>query len=119
MNRQLLRSLCAVGLLTAIGGGTIAQQNDRLGNVSFPTSCDPKVQVEFNRGVAMLHSYWFLIARRTFEGILQQDPNCAIAYWGVAMDLLGNTLAQPPSRANAEAACAALDNARAIGAKAH
>jgi len=117
MNRQLRRSLYAVGLLTAIGGGTIAQQNDRLGNVSFPTSCDPKVQVEFNRGVAMLHSYWFLIARRTFEGILQQDPNCAIAYWGVAMDYLGNTLATTPTRAEAQAASEALEKARAIGAK--
>ena len=42
--------------------------------VAFPTSCDPKVQAEFERGVAMIHSYWFLVARRVFEGVLQQDP---------------------------------------------
>src|SRR5262245_21702924 len=107
-----------VSLITAaLTSSTWSQQDEKLGKVSFPTSCDPKVQAEFERGVAMLHSYWFLYASRTFEGILQQDPNCAIAYWGVAMDLLGNTLAQPPSRANAEAAWAALEKARAIGAK--
>jgi hypothetical protein len=59
--------------------------------VAFPTSCDPKVQAEFERGVAMIHSYWFLVARRVFEGVLQQGPGCAIAYWGIAMDLLGNS----------------------------
>jgi hypothetical protein len=62
------------------------------------------VQGEFERGVAMIHSYWFLIARRTFERVLQQDPNCAIAYWGIALDYLGNTLAATPTRADAEAA---------------
>ena len=40
----------------------------------------------------MLHSYWFIQARKTFEAVLQQDPNCAMAYWGIAVDLLGNTL---------------------------
>src|SRR5215471_16344659 len=92
-------------------------QDDKLGKVTFPTSCDAKVQAEFERGVAMLHSYWFLYARRTFEGILQQDPTCAIAYWGVAMDYLGNTLATVPTRAEAQAAWEALEKARAIGAK--
>src|SRR5262249_43234711 len=72
---------------------------------------------EFDRGVAMLHSYWFLIARRTFEGILREDPACAMAYWGVAMDYLGNTLAATPTRTDAQAAWDALEKARAAGAK--
>jgi hypothetical protein len=91
--------IIGVSLVTAaLTGSAWSQQDEKLGKVSFPTSCDPKVQADFERGVAMLHSYWFLYACRTFEGVLQQDPNCAMAYWGVAMDLLGNTLAQPPSR---------------------
>jgi len=117
MNRQLRRTFIAVGLVTTLTSSAIGQQDERLGNVTFPTSCDPKVQAEFNRGVAMLHSYWFLIARRTFEGILKEDPNCAMAYWGVAMDYLGNTLATTPTRAEAQAAWDALEKARAIGAK--
>ena len=94
-----------------------SQQNEGLGKLSFPTSCDPRVQAEFERGVAMIHSYWFLVARRTFEGVLRQDPNCAIAYWGIAIDLLNNVFVAPPSRADAEAAWAALEKAREIGAK--
>ena len=111
------RMVCAAFLLAMLSGHAWPQQDEKLGKVSFPTSCDPKVQAEFERGVAMLHSYWFLYARRTFEGVLQQDPACAMAYWGVAMDLLGNTLVGPPSRADAAAAWAALEKARAIGAK--
>jgi tetratricopeptide (TPR) repeat protein len=118
MNMRWRQSLTAVGLITAaLAGGAIGQQDEKLGRVTFPTSCDPKVQAEFNRGVAMLHSYWFLIARRTFEGILQQDPTCAMAYWGVAMDYLGNTLATVPTRAEAQAAWDALEKSRAIGLK--
>src|SRR5215468_2042033 len=118
MNMQWGRTLFAAGLITAaLAGGAATQEDQKLGKVTFPTSCDPKVQTEFDRGVAMLHSYWFLIARRTFEGILQQDSTCAIAYWGVAMDYLGNTLATVPTRAEAQAAWEALEKARAIGAK--
>src|SRR5437016_4420046 len=106
MKRQSRRTLCAAGLITAaLASGAFAQQQEeKLGTLSFPTSCDPKVQAEFERGVAMIHSYWFLVARRVFESVLQQDPGCAIAYWGIAMDLLGNSLGGPPSRENANAA---------------
>ena len=118
MNMRWRQSVFAVGLSAAmLTGGANGQQDEKLGRVAFPTSCDPKVQAEFNRGVAMLHSFWFLIARRTFEGILQQDPTCAMAYWGVAMDYLGNTLATVPTRAEAQAAWDALERARTIGAK--
>jgi tetratricopeptide (TPR) repeat protein len=109
--------ILAAGITAALSCGAFGQQDEKLGKVTFPTSCDPKVQAEFERGVAMIHSYWFLIARRTFEGVLRQDPNCAIAYWGIALDLLNNSLAVVPSRADAEAASAALERARAIGAK--
>ena len=72
MNTQSGRTLFAAGLITAaLASGASGQQDEKLGKVTFPTSCDPNVQAEFDRGVAMLHSYWFLIARRTFEGILQ------------------------------------------------
>src|SRR5712692_2022423 len=109
--------ILVAGITAALSCSAFGQQDEKLGKVSFPTSCDPKVQTEFDRGVAMLHSYWFLIARRTFEGILQQDPTCAMAYWGVAMDYLGNTLATTPTRADSQAAWDALEKARVAGAK--
>jgi hypothetical protein len=113
-----LKYLILVTSMTAtLSCGAFAQQDEKLGKLSFPTSCDPKVQAEFERGVAMIHSYWFIYARRTFEGVLQQDPSCAIAYWGIALDFLGNSLATTPTRAEAEAGWAALEKAHAVGAK--
>jgi tetratricopeptide (TPR) repeat protein len=109
--------ILVAGITAALSCSSFGQQDEKLGKLSFPTSCDPKVQAEFERGVAMIHSYWFLIAHRTFEEVLRQDPNCAIAYWGVALDLLNNSLAVVPPRADAEAAWAALEKAREIGAK--
>ncbi|MBR0874359.1 hypothetical protein JQ633_28660 [Bradyrhizobium tropiciagri] len=118
MNTHSTRKLFATSLITAsLIGGAFGQQDQKLGKVTFPTSCDPGVQAEFDRGVAMLHSYWFLIARRKFEAILQQDPTCAMAYWGVAMDYLGNTLATTPTKAEAQAAWEALEKARDVGPK--
>src|SRR6478609_8360337 len=118
MNAKSGRTLIATGLISAaLVSGAIGQQDDKLGKVAFATSCDPAVQVEFDRGVAMLHSYWFLIARRKFEEILKQDPTCAMAHWGVAMDRLGNTLAVTPTRAEAQAGWEAIEKAQATGAK--
>jgi tetratricopeptide (TPR) repeat protein len=109
--------MLVAGITAALSCSAFGQQDEKLGKLSFPTSCDPKLQAEFERGVAMIHSYWFLIARRTFEGVLRQDPACAMAYWGIALDLLNNSLAVVPPRADAEAAWAALEKAREIGAK--
>jgi tetratricopeptide (TPR) repeat protein len=109
--------MLVAGITAALSCSAFGQQDEKLGKLSFSTSCDPKLQAEFERGVAMIHSYWFLIARRTFEGVLRQDPACAMAYWGIALDLLNNSLAVVPPRADAEAAWAALEKAREIGAK--
>ena len=92
-------------------------QPDKLGSVTFPTSCDAGVQRAFERGVAMLHSYWFTEARKVFESVLQQDSRCVMAYWGLAVNSLGNSLASAPSAKDARAASEALDRARALGAR--
>jgi hypothetical protein len=95
----------------------VAAQHHELGTVHFPTSCAPAVQADFERGVAMLHSYWFGYAGKTFRAVLEKDPGCGMAYWGIALDLLGNTLAAQPSPADARAAWDALEKARTIEVK--
>jgi hypothetical protein len=59
----------------------------QLGAVTFPVSCDPKVQKAFERGVALLHSFWYEEAEKEFMRISVDAPNCAMAHWGVAMSL--------------------------------
>ena len=91
---------------------------EQLGKVTFPTSCDPKVQAEFERGVAMLHSFWFSATEKTFRDVLVQDPTCTIANWGIAAILMSNPLVgQGASPKGAAAAQAAIDQGRRVSPK--
>ena len=60
---------------------------ERLGVVDFPVSCSPAVRARFNRGVALQHDFWYTEAQPQFERILQADPACAMAHWGIAMSV--------------------------------
>ncbi len=53
--------------------------------MSFPTTCAAAVQVEFNRAVALLHSFAYSAAEASFQGVAARDPHCAMAHWGIAM----------------------------------
>lgn len=55
------------------------------GTVDFSVSCSAQVQPDFNRAVALLHSFFYEEARRIFTAIAEKDPNCAMAQWGIAM----------------------------------
>ena len=58
---------------------------EKLGVVSFPISCQPEVQQQFDRGVALLHSFVYADARGAFQAVAAQDEHCAMAHWGIAM----------------------------------
>jgi tetratricopeptide (TPR) repeat protein len=58
---------------------------EQLGTVHFPTSCVLSVQKPFERGVALLHSFWYEEAQKQFEQIASADRGCAMAHWGIAM----------------------------------
>jgi tetratricopeptide (TPR) repeat protein len=60
---------------------------DQLGTVHFPVSCAAAVQKPFERGVALLHSFWYEEAEKEFEQIAKDDPRCAMAHWGIAMSI--------------------------------
>ena len=81
--------------------------NDKLGTVSFETSCLPATRPDFSRAMALLHSFEFGPAVDSFNKVLGTDPNCAIAYWGVALTFWGNPFAgqrSPQVIANGKAA---------------
>jgi tetratricopeptide (TPR) repeat protein len=59
----------------------------QLGTVNFPVSCAPEVRKPFERGVALLHSFWYEEAEKEFLDITTRDPYCAMAHWGIAMSL--------------------------------
>lgn len=87
-----------------------------LGKVHFETSCEPKAQRLFNRALLYQHSFWYSASQQTFEDVLNADPKCGIAYWGIAMSALRNPHAPPPAKNLAEGA-AAIEKGKALGAK--
>jgi len=110
--------LVALALQSPAQAREAAAPSGRLGEVTFPTSCDPKVQPAFDRAVAMLHSFWYSEGEKAFREVLKGDPQCAIATWGIASILMSNPLAgQGAAPKGAETAQAAIDEGRRIGAK--
>ena len=87
----------------------------QLGTVHFPSSCTPTVQKDVERGVAMLHSFWYEEAEKEFQQIEKDDPKCAIARWGVAMSLW-HQLWNRPDIATLEHGGAELKSARSMQA---
>lgn len=39
----------------------------------------------FDQGVVQLHGFWYFEAERSFRQTAQLDPDCAMAYWGMAL----------------------------------
>jgi tetratricopeptide (TPR) repeat protein len=93
------------------------QPPDRLGRVEFSNSCDPAVAADFNRAVALLHSFWYRAAIEAFTAVAEKDPACGMAWWGVAMSRWGNPFAPTRPPAALAAGGEAVAKATAAGAK--
>ena len=86
---------------------------EKLGSVSFPTSCVQATHAQFERGVALLHSFEYEQASDQFQEIEKNDPHCAMAYWGHAMSLY-HQLWERPSKPNLQLGAELLAKARAL-----
>ena len=120
-SKGLLSVLLSVSL--AFITPAAAQQHDhaakgpeRLGKVSFPISCDPSLQLLFNRAVATLHSFWYEKAQEAFAAVAQKDAGCGLAHWGVAMTLY-HPLWVAPNQTELQKGWTAVEKAKAAGAK--
>ena len=94
-----------------------AQKKENYGRVLFKTSCTPEAQQQFEKGLAQLHSFFFPETVKTFSAIPQIDPNCAIAYWGIAISQRPNPLVGPFDAATLKRGLDAVEKGEAIGAK--
>jgi hypothetical protein len=117
--RSAMKTTLAVAIALS-AGLSLAQPaqagDDKLGNVNFETSCKPEAQKLFNQGMLYQHSFWYRASQNVFEDVLKADPECGIAYWGIALSLLWNPHTAPPSKNLADGA-AAIAKGKSVGAR--
>ena len=77
MNANTRTFMMAV-LVSAFATTAWAQE---LGRVHFQTSCTPQAQEKFDRGLALVHSFFYPDSVQAFTEAAAADPQCAIAYW--------------------------------------
>lgn len=112
----LVLALASDALAQVHDHGTPA--NEKVGVVHFAVSCSGDAQRQFNRAVALLHSFEFGRAIAGFSATLATDPSCAMAEWGIALSRWGNPFAaglRPP--APLQQGRDAVGRARTIGLK--
>lgn len=117
MTSHLRRSLFIVYIFFCsafIGIAPIAIAEERsLGKVNFPVSCDPNVQETLNQGVALLHHMMYIQAEKEFQTITKLDPDCAMAYWGIAMTQF-HPLWAPPNAIELQKGQSAIEKAHQL-----
>ena len=97
------------------GGG--APRAEKLGKVHFDNSCSPALGPEFDRAMALLHSFEFAGAIASYQTVLKTDASCGIAEWGIAMATWGNPFAGLRAPNVLQSGLAASERAQKTGAK--
>jgi hypothetical protein len=119
LKTSFIKTSSAIAIVTALWvvQPAFGQTDDKtLGAVHFQTSCTPEAQKLFDRAMLYQHSFWYRASQRAFQDALKADPECGIAYWGIALSLLWNPHSAPPAKNLAEGA-AAIASAKSVGAK--
>jgi tetratricopeptide (TPR) repeat protein len=115
MRTSFIIAAAATGLV--LTQPAFGQTDDtKLGKVHFETSCKPDAQKHFNRAMLYQHSFWYRASQQAFEDVLKADPDCGIAYWGIALSLLWNPHVPTPAKNLAEGA-PMIAKGKSVGAK--
>jgi tetratricopeptide (TPR) repeat protein len=92
------------------------EADQKLGKVHFATTCNEVAQRRFDRAMRYQHSFWYAESKEIYQEAIKADPDCAIAYWGIALALLNNPHSAIPAP-NLPIGLAAIDKGKTIGAK--
>jgi tetratricopeptide (TPR) repeat protein len=111
------RGVFAWSLAIFLAHPTARAQEEQFGEVNFPISCSAAAQTQFNHAVAMLHSFFFPETVKAFTALAQQEPSCAMAYWGIAISQRPNPLVAPFPTELMDQGWHAIEAGRAASAK--
>ena len=118
MTKTSSRAIVGTAMLASLAWSPPALGQDaeqQLGTVHFATSCNHVSQQRFDRAMRYQHSFWYRASREAFEHVLQADPQCAMAYWGIALSMLLNPHVPTP-RDNLASGLAMLQKATSLTA---
>jgi tetratricopeptide (TPR) repeat protein len=116
LDRTFVAAVTVAGLSLVQPAIGQEETDQRFGTVHFATSCNDVAQRRFDRAMRYQHSFWYQSSREIFEDVLKADPECGIAYWGIALSLLFNPHAPPPAP-NLPLGLAAIQKGKEVGAK--
>jgi tetratricopeptide (TPR) repeat protein len=122
--KRIVFTLAALSALCLTSPSAVADEgharemvaSEKLGTVHFPISIDAKSQAEFNRAVALLHSFEYEQAERGFRTIADHNPNCSMAFWGIAMCNY-HPIWGPTTQADFDRGREAIETAARLGAE--
>ena len=89
--------------------------SEKLGSVDFPVTCSDTAAKQFNRAVALLHSFEYAEAEKAFTAVSAADPKCGMSYWGIAMTNY-HPIWAPPTSDELKKGWAAVEKAKSVGA---
>ena len=119
----MVKAAVVAGFVLALAARCLAQEHqhgnsEKLGTVHFATSCNEVAQKEFNRAVALLHSFQFSRAIEGFNAVLGEDATCGIAYWGTALSDWSNPFAPGmKDKSQLQAGRESAERGKTVGAK--
>src|ERR1700694_4197611 len=106
--RRHLPLLVSLTFLCTLGAAPPGAPERGIGTVHMEVSCGADASARFDRGLALLHNFWYDRALAEFTAVIAAHPDCAIAYWGAAMTY-NHPLWAPPTKTDIKAALAILE----------
>lgn len=127
MNTTLCSAMFAVSLSISLpawadqapaNNESSAGAGDTIGTINFRADCSESVRADVDHALGMMHHMMYAQAQAEFEAIIQEDPGCAMAHWGVATSLFQPLWGTTPSAADITRGRQAIQEARnAVGDK--
>jgi hypothetical protein len=103
----------ALASIDFIRGDILLCGNPEFGEVSFSLDCNYENREAFELALSLLHSFEYEEAEKAFVKVIDLDPSCSMAYWGVAMSMF-HSLWAPPSIPQLEKGAKLLEIAKTL-----
>jgi tetratricopeptide (TPR) repeat protein len=110
----LIGGTAGIALVLGLAGSPSASAGDgSIGEVEFGVSCEQPALADFDRALGLMHHMMYVQARGAFEEIIAADPDCAMAYWGVATTLFQPLWGTRPSGEDLQRGWRKIEQAKA------